>query len=276
MVIPQSPMISVFLHTFNRSLRGLLAVSLGLFLISLLIIYTIEAFGGIQEFERIFELLPDSILALFHAQSGFGSTPTGYIAGDYRHPFYLVSALAFGISFASSAIAKDIERGTILLYLAAPIERWQYLLAKIAVLISATAIIPAAIILGTFIGGELYGLPRDDIDYGLLIITQVNMWALMLAISGITLLISAFSSDSGQTIARAAGISIGMYFVDFLSLIWPFAQPLGPFSLFHYFDPVGIVTNAIFPWADCTILTGVSLLSFCLALIVFQRRDISS
>ena len=67
-----SLMINVFLYTFRRSLVGLTAVSVGLFLISVLIIYTIEAFGGIAEFQRLFELMPDSILALFHAQGGFG------------------------------------------------------------------------------------------------------------------------------------------------------------------------------------------------------------
>lgn len=269
-------MISVFLHTFRRSFIGLTAVSFGLFLVSVLIIYTIEAFGGIEEFQRIFELLPDSILALFHAQGGFGTTPTSYVAGDYRHPFYLITGFSFGIAFASGAISKEIERGTILMYLASPIERWQYILAKIGVLVIGTAIIAGSIWLGTFVGAELYGLPKGEIDNTLLVFAQINMWSLMLAFGGITLLISSYSSEGGLTIAWAAGISIVMYFVDFLSLIWSVAEPLGPLSLFHYFDPLGIVNNAAFPWLDFLTLMGISILSMLLAVYVFQRRDISN
>jgi len=77
-------------------------------------------------------------------------------------------------------------------------------------------------------------------------------------------------------IAWAAGISIVMYFVDFLSLIWSVAEPLGPLSLFHYFDPVGIARDAVFPWFEFLILMGVSALSMLLALYVFQKRDISN
>ena len=271
-----SLMINVFLYTFRRSLVGLTAVSVGLFLISVLIIYTIEAFGGIAEFQRLFELMPDSILALFHAQGGFGTTPTSYIAGDYRHPIYLITGFSFGIAFASGAISREIERGTILMYLASPIERWQYVLAKIGVLVIGTAIIAFSIWLGSFVGAELYGLPKGEIDNMLLVFAQINMWSLMLAFGGITLLISAYISDGGLTIAWAAGISIVMYFVDFLSLIWSVAEPLGPLSLFHYFDPVGIARDAVFPWFEFLILMGVSALSMLLALYVFQKRDISN
>ncbi len=266
-------MLSVFRQNFRAYRVGLLAVSAGVFAVSMVIVYTFEAFGGMEAFEELFELVPAPIAALFRAQGGFASSPTGYIAADYRHPFYIIAGVAFVVTVASGASAREVERGTVLMLLASPIARWRYLAAKLCVLAAGAAAIVFATWLGTFAGAALTGI--GDIDNGLLLVVQLNMLGLVLAAGAITALISAASSDGGQTVVWSAGVATAMYFVDFLSLIWGPAGPAGPLTLFHYYDPLGLAQSGEIPWRDLIVLFGVALAGFGGALVVFQRRDIA-
>lgn len=266
---------SIFAETLRGYRTGLAALSAGLFAVSLVIVYTFDAFGGVEVFEEMLELLPEPVAAMFRAQAGFGASATGYIAADYRHPFYLIAAFAFVITAASGAAAKEIERGSVLLMLSAPVARWRYLLAKLGVLASGAAVLVFSAWLGTFAGGVVTGIGAE-IDHGALLRVQLNTLALVLAAGGAASLISALSSDGGQTVAWSAGIATAMYFIDFLSLIWAPAGPAGPLSLFHYYDPLEVVqSGGGVPWRDLAVLSTVALAGFAGALAVFQRRDIA-
>ncbi len=265
---------SVFGQTLRAYRTGLLAVTASLFAVSMIIVYTFEAFGGLEAFADLFELLPTPIAALFRAQGGIGATATGYIAADYRHPFYIIAGFAYAIAVASGAPAREIERGTALMLLAAPIARRRYLLPKFAVLIAGAAAVALSTWLGTFAGATLTGI-SDEIQYGRLLVAQLNMFALILAAGGVTAFISAASSDGGQTVVWGAGIATVMYFVDFLSYIWGPAEPAGLFTLFHYYDPLGVSQRGGVPWRDLAVLFGAAAAGFTAALVVFHRRDIA-
>ena len=265
---------SVFVETLRGYRIGLAALSAGLFAVSLVIVYTFDAFGGVEVFEEMLDLLPEAVVAMFRAQAGFGATATGYIAADYRHPFYLIAVFAFVITAASGAVAKEIERGSVLLMLAAPVARWRYLLARTGVLASGAVTLVFFAWFGTFVGGTVTGMGAE-IDHGALLRVQMNTLALALAAGGVASLISALSSDGGQTVAWSAGVATAMYVIDFLSLIWAPAGPAGALSLFHYYDPLEVVQGTSLPWRDLAVLSTVALAGFATALIVFQRRDIA-
>lgn len=249
-------------------------LAIGLFVVSMIIVYTFESFGGLETFGDLFELLPEPITALFRVQGGFGATATGFIAADYRHPFYLISGFAFVIAVASGAVAREVELGTALMLLASPISRWRYLSAKILVLVAGLVVIVTATWLGTFVGSTLIGM-NSEIDHWILLKVQLNMLALTVAAGGIAMLISAGSSDGGQTVLWSAGIGTLMYFVDFLSVIWGPAAPLGAFTVFHYYDPVAVAQETGLPWGDLGVLMGTGLGGFAASLARFQRRDIN-
>lgn len=265
---------SVFLHTLGSHRIGLLAVSVGLFLMSLIIVYTFDELGGLDALADFFESLPAPMTAMFRAQAGFGSSVTSYIALDYRHPVYIVAGLAFVLSVSSGAAAREIERGTALMLLASPIPRWRYLAAKVGVVIVGTVIIVAMSWLGSMAGVLLTGL-GDDVEGGTLVLAQVNTLGVLLASGGLAMLLSAVNSDGGRTVSVAAGILTVMYFLDFVGAIWGPAEPLAPLSLFYYFDPLAVATGGSTLLRDVLVLFGVGLVGFVAALILFQRRDIT-
>ena len=229
---------SVFRETMRGHRVGLASVSLGLFVMSLIIVYTFDALGGLEAFEDLYESLPDAFAAMFRAQGGFGSTLTNYIAADYRHPVYIVAGLAFVISASSGAVAREIERGTALMLLSSPIPRWRYLASKMLTMGVGVVIITFMAWLGSYVGTILTGVTAS-VDTGVLLVAQVNMLALFLAAGGISMLLSALSSDGGKTVLLSAAIITVMYFVDFVAAIWSPMEPIAPFGLFALLRSAG-------------------------------------
>ena len=265
---------SVFMHTLHSHRIGLLAVSVGLFLMSLIIVYTFDAFGGLDALADLFESLPAPMAAMFRAQAGFGTSITSYITLDYRHPVYIIAGLAFVLTVSSGAAAREIERGTALMLLASPIPRWRYMAAKVGVLVVGAVIIVAVSWLGSLGGAALTGL-AGEVEAGTLLLAQVNALGVLLASGGIAMLLSAVSSDGGRTVSVAAGILTVMYFLDFVGAIWGPAEPLAPLSLFYYLDPLAVATSGSSLLRDVLVLFGVALVGFVAALVLFQRRDIT-
>jgi putative exporter of polyketide antibiotics len=237
-------MTEVFIHSVLGYRTGMAAVSIGLFLISLVIVYMFDAFGGIDAFADLFESLPESMRALFRAQGGFAPNANGYLAADYRHPIYLIAVSAFVISVAVGAVAREIERGSVLLVLSAPVERWHYLSAKAIALLLGVTVILAAALGGTWSGALITGI-TDQVDMVVFLRVQAN--TLALAIGGIALVVSSRSSDAGQARGVTTAIVATMYFVDFLSLLWSPAEPLGPLTVHHYYDPLSVSQRSRLP-----------------------------
>ena len=265
------------LEVFRRSLVGqrigLASVSLGMFGLSLILAISFEAIGGGEAVESFFELLPDAIKAMLGAQNGIATSAEGFLAADYRHPLYLITLSAFVVASTVGAIAREIERGTVLMLLAAPVARWRFLAAKVGALAVGIAVLAVAAIVGTWLGVTLTG--TEDVHITVFMRIQVTTFALGMAIGGIGLFVSSLNSDGSQAMGITAATVVIMYFVDFLSLLWSPAEPLGPLSIFHYYDPLGVSRSGAVPVADTFTLLAVGVVGTAAAFVVFQRRDIT-
>jgi len=60
-----------------------------------------------------------------------------------------------------------------------------------------------------------------------------------------------------------------------LALLWPDAQWLAPYSVFHYLPASEVLAGHLDP-ADLLVLGCVLLVSVAYALIVFPRRDLAA
>ena len=53
-------------------------------------------------------------------------------------------------------------------------------------------------------------------------------------------------------------------------------EPLSLVSVFHYYDPVGLVVDASFPGLHVAVLLAMGAVTLAAALIIFERRDIAA
>ena len=266
-------MIELFRRSMAGQRIGLGSVALALFGLSLILAISFEAIGGGEAVEIFFDLLPDALKALLGAQGGIPTSAEAFLAADYRHPLYLITLSSFVIASSVGAIAGEIERGTVLILLAAPIARWRFLAAKVGALAVGIFVLATAAWIGTWLGVTITG--TEDVSMTTFVRVQLATVLLGFAIGGIGLLVSSLNSDGGQAVGVTAGIIVVMYFVDFLSLLWGTAEPLGPISIFHYYDPLAIARAGAVPTADALALAAVAGVSTVAAFIVFQRRDIT-
>lgn len=270
-------MMSVLFRTaLARQRTMLLLFGVLAMVLPLLIGLTYRALGGEAGVSELWKLLPPGLRALTRTQAGFvpGLGATGYLAAGYRHPMLLVLLSAPAVAVALAAVAREVERGTIFLLLARPVQRWKLVASG-----AATMIVVLAVLLGLTLAGFTLGFIAADslgtLRWGRLLWIMPNALALFLAIGSFSLLLSARSNESGTVIGPAAAITLVLYLLDFVSGIWEPLHGLGYVSLFHYYDPVAVVESGQPPWRDLAVLLSVTAVSLGAAIAVFQRRDIA-
>ena len=223
--------------------------------------------------ENLFETLPENFKTLLKTQGGLVSTPSGYLATGYRHPVYLIILAAFVIGSSSGAMAREIERGTIFLLLARPVQRHRLVIAKLAAMSLGLVLLASVSLFGSWVGVLAAGI--DGVNFGYILLVQLNAVFLFMAIGGYSFLISAVSSEGGRTTVLAAGLAVVFFFADFLAALWSPVEFLGPLSIFHYYDPVSIIGRGGVLGLDLAILGIVAIIGFAAAIVAFERRDIA-
>ncbi|MEG3595050.1 MAG: ABC transporter permease subunit [Chloroflexota bacterium] len=260
----------VFLATLRGSKVSIPVLCFAALLFSFVFLATFDAFGDM--FFEMIETMPQGFRALIKASGEYASEEMGYLAVGFREPIYLIIILSFVIASSSSAIAKEIERGTIFLLLSRPVSREEFFLAKLATTFIGTVLLLCFAILGTWLGSLVFGV--NGIDYDLVFKIQINVFFLSLAVAGIGYLISSILSEGGKTLALSSGVTVLMFFIEFLADSLPSIDWIGYVSVFHYYEPSILVNSESLSWGNLSVLIIVGFIGLILATIMFKRRDI--
>ncbi len=268
---------TIFGKALARGWVAVLAFAGGMFLFEFITVVTYPSIGGTGTVRNIFETLGPDMQRLLklvpNLQVGFG--PRNYLAFGYFHPVFLGLGSAFAVSRASDAIAGDVERGTILFVLSRPVARSVLLLGKAAELALSLLVVVGGAVAGTAFGVAITDL-GEPIALWPFVVIGFNAYCLFLALAGVALIISALNSSAARVAGWATAFALAAFVADFLSVL-PLVSFLGFFSPFRYYDPQAIVGNGgMLPWLPLGWLLGVALVSFYLALLLFQRRDITA
>ena len=260
----------VFWATLRGSKVSVPVLCFAALLFSFVFLATFDAFGDM--FFEMIETMPQGFRALIKASGEYASEEMGYLAVGFREPIYLIIILSFVIASSSSAIAKEIERGTIFLLLSRPVSREDFFLAKLATTFIGTVLLLCFAILGTWLGSIVFGV--NGIDYDLVFKIQINVFFLAIAVAGIGYLISSMLSEGGKTLALSSGVTVLMFFIEFLADSLPSIDWIGYVSVFHYYEPSILVNSESLSWVNLSILIIVGFIGLILATIMFKRRDI--
>ncbi len=250
------------------------------------------------------------------SQSVLGGTdiqferPTDFLAVELLHPVVLILIGVWAIGRTAGAVAGELERGTMELLLSQPIPRNRLILAH---LITDAIVIPVlclSVVAGTQAGLEVMGpftvdysvldkmpklpggrsLPKGPdelpVDATRQPLAIVNLAALLFAISGLTLAISAINRSRWRAIGFAVVVVMTMFIVNVLGQLWDAAAPLRPFSIFYYYQPQRIwlksewLANLGEVWPGSpgvpmlVVLVAVGTVGYLAALLAFTRRDL--
>lgn len=238
--------------------------------------------------------------------------PTDFLAVELLHPVVLILVSLWAVGRAGSAVAGELDRGTMELLLSQPVPRDRLILAHLIV----DAVVIPAVCLSVFAGTHagLWAVGPFAIDYTVLdklpknsLVTiprgpdvlpvdvsrqpfaLVNLAALMFAVSGLTIAISAAGRNRWRAVGFAAFVVVGMFAVNVLGQLWEPAGYLRPATVFFYYQPQKVWLKESWAaelgeaWAGgeplcgvpvLPVLVGVGLAGYLVALRVFVRRDL--
>lgn len=254
-------------NVFTKSLRdrlggGMLgAISLGVLVLFGLWVYRDVDIGFYYD-------LPAELLELMGVSPddrGVGSMAFGAMY-DFMGAF-VVGGIAIGIGAA--AIAGEEQAGTLGLLLGNPVSRHRALVSKTASMVTILMIMGGLLWASAVLSARLLDVPTTAV--------HLDSIAIALTLNGLFygLLALAIGSWTGRR-GLASGISAGVMVVGFLGAgLLPLADLEAFARIFpwYYYNSSSPLNNGL-DWAHTAVLVGLSVLSFAIAWVGIQRRDL--
>jgi ABC-2 type transport system permease protein len=230
---------------------------------------------GTQQLNPVLESLPPAIVAISRSSPDIiiGSGLQGYLSVGFTNPIYLVIIAAAVAAFTTTTLAGEMERGTIQLPLSRAISRHQVYLARVIGAIIIAVLFAAAAPIGIWIGLQQIST-TEPVDATHLIPTGIASFALLWAIAGGSLFLSAVGSSTGTVIGWVLAWLIISYFFDYFSTLWSALEPFTPLSIYDYFRQTQKLIDGTYQLRDVAVLGAVGLAGFILGHQVFIRRDL--
>jgi ABC-2 type transport system permease protein len=235
------------------------------------------------------------------------NVPQDMLAVGTMHPVVLIIVGLWGVGRASLSMAGEIDRGTMELLLAQPIRRSRVILAHLGVDLVVIPVICLAMWAGSLTGAALFSpftvseaiykelhmkvpeqLPTLCIDAVALGPGLVNVGALLFAVSGYTMWISARGRSRNRVLGVAVLVTLLQFIINVIGQLWDGAEFLRPFTVFYYFQPQMIALRGqwtVDPGREwfgrpllhlnvIAVLVAVGAAGYLLALRHFCRRDV--
>jgi ABC-2 type transport system permease protein len=221
-----------------------------------------------------FQNQPGSFTAAFRI---VGLDPlAAWVSIGQVHPLFGLACGLFAMGVGVRAIAGELEAGTLELTLARPIRRTSYLAAHVALLVPGAVVLAAAYALGCVVADRIFDPPGEPLAIGRMAAAALLATALVLALGGIALLVSALHSERGRALGWAIGIVVAMYAASFLFPLWDPLRPLARLSLFWYFSPGPTIQRGEVLWGDALVLALIAAATVSAAFWWFGRRDLAA
>lgn len=223
-------------------------------------------------YSQLMESLPQGIMKAFAGGTLTGTSFEALIGIKQYGLIWPIMMLFLMVSLAGNYMAAEIEKGTIGLWLSAPVSRlkvyWsKYLTGVIALIIftvlSVMTVLPIA---------KVYNVQVVSSDFWALSL----MGALFgLAVYGLSMLLSASSSEKSRVYMVMGVLLLVMYLANVVAELYPKLEKLQYTSFFYYYDVAGILSGNAINRVSVVVFSVVAVVSTLLGAWVFNKRDIS-
>ena len=225
-----------------------------------------------EEMEGIIEAYPPVMLEAFGIDSNLFTEFSSFLGAEYFSLMWPILSVLFTISLAISAIAKEIENGSMYILLSQPLSRTKIFLGKYLSGIILTGALVYTSILLIKVLAYIY-----NIDFPLSSVWNIAHLSMLFACTtfSITFLASSIFSTVGKANSIAIGIVFGGYALNLIAQLQESLESLKYVSLFYYYDYVKALKGNGIGVESLLFFIGMILISFCVSLFVFKKRDIS-
>jgi ABC-2 type transport system permease protein len=182
----------------------------------------------------------------------------------------------YAIMTSTQALAGEEDNGTLELVLAMPLHRWQIVSMKaIAIAVATFLILVIAGLGNALVLNAIKAIVEVEVTPIQLIIAVVNGWPITLAFVMMGLFLGAYLPNRRTASLVMTVVFIASYFAENIAGYVGSMDFLKPYSLFSYYDSSsGVFTEGV-QAGDVGFLLGVAAVFFVLALLSFQRRNVT-
>jgi ABC-2 type transport system permease protein len=260
-------MLNLLKHEIKSRRGAIIGWGIGLFLFGAMYI------GIYPEFSEQMADLGD--MSIYEAMAIDMTTFEGY-AASVMIQYVPIILVIYAIIAGTGTLAGEEDSGTLELVLAMPLHRWQIVSMKAIALAVATFLMVVIAAIGYAVGlAMIEGQIETDVTTVDMFIATLSGWPITFTFMMIGLFLGTYLPNRRTAALATTVIFIASYFGTLLAGMVDSLASLAPVSPFHYFD----VTPALFTEgiqaSDVLTLLLVAVIFFGLAVISFQRRNIT-
>ena len=190
--------------------------------------------------------------------------------------FLPLIAAIYALINGTGTLAGEEEDGRLEMIVSLPLPRWQIVTAKALALSIATMIIFLIVgIVSYFVFQGIESQIETELTALDMMIAVFSGWPIVFAMAMLSMFLAAFSARRRIAAMIATAYLIISYFGTNLADSTPVIEPFEPLFLFTYLNSTGQGVIEGQATADMLVLLGIGLVSFALALVFFQRRNLT-
>ncbi len=199
----------------------------------------------------------------------------GYIASVVVQYIPLLLSI-YAITASTGTLAGEEDKGTLELLMSTPLKRWEIVSVKAV----AIAVVVLLIVILAGIGDAIVlALIRTSVEVDVtpmqLFTTILNSWPIMMAVLMMGLFFGAYLPNRRTAIIAVTTIFVASFFLKVTAGLVEALDFVRYISLFNYFDTTAEVFSEGVKATDVAILLTVAVVFFVLALLSFQRRNVT-
>ena len=262
---------NIVLKTLFDRRRSLLFWCIGLILLGAILLAFFPVIRDAPFISEYIEAFPEEFLALFAGEVTDYTSPEGYLNGELFFLMYPLLLLVFAIGFGSGAVASEEERGTLDLLLSNPLQRWRVVLEKYLAMLIFGLILVFVFWATIAIGGAI-------IDMGLNLLRLASIcfsgFLLAMAFGSVALAIGCARGKVGVAIGVGGALGVYAYMLNALAPLIDWLEPFQVASPFYYYIDANPLKYGLDP-VHASVLIGISIVFLAIAIVAFERRDLS-
>jgi len=261
---------------FWRSIKER-AIPLSIYCLSgiLLVWMYLSFFPSIQkqatDFEKVFAHYPQAMLEAFDIEPKSLTTIEGFLGGEQFSFVWPLMLILLMVGYAGSALAQEIEKGTMETLLSLPVSRLKVFLARyLAGVVFLLLFVTLTILLAVPLI-SVYHFEFQPLGFYLIFILG---FLFGLAIYSVAIFFSSIFSDKGKVNFAMGALLVLMYVFKLIAALKEELSSLKYLSFFYYFDHnKTLLYHQLDPLA-LWVFFGVALIFTLLAMLWFVKRDI--
>lgn len=197
-------------------------------------------------------------------------TFTGFIVGYYYGFLVILFPMILIMMLSYRLINKMVDRGSMAILLSTPNTRINIALTQaLFSFLSASFLI---VIIVVFAGVISQGF-NYDLDFVQFLHINALTWGYMIAISGITFMVSCMFVEAKHALALIIGIPLFFFLVQMLTQVNDSLSWLKYVTLLSFYQPNDVLLQDPF-LPPTIILLSVGLLGYVLGILIFRHKDL--